>query len=136
MQASDSVNGQVKVMVVEDEAIIRTFISFALRNLGCRVASEVAYGEHAIDAARNEQFDLIFMDIRLKGEIDGVEAAHEISQFSNASIVFMSAYDRNKLGIEESFPRMLDYLVKPVHTADIQRVVELVRQEISGDRGE
>lgn len=138
--AVSSVNGggvrPLQVMVVEDEAIIRTFISFALRSYGCQVVSEVAYGEEAVEAARANSFDIIIMDIRLKGEMDGIQAARTITTFNTAKIVFMSAYDREKVGVDDEFPNMVGYLVKPVHSADIQQVVfEVQQQLISGTGG-
>lgn len=122
----------IQAMVVEDEAIIRTFISFALRSLGCRVVSEVAYGEEAVEIARSQPLDIVFMDIRLKGSMNGVETARNVVQVSDARIVFMSAYDRSKIGIDDDFPQMAGYLVKPVHSADIQQIVEAVRSGSGG----
>ena len=125
----------IQAMVVEDEAIIRTFITFALRSLGCRVVSEVAYGEEAIEIARNQDLDIVFMDIRLKGALNGVDTARDIVRISTASVVFMSAYDRGKIGIDDDFPQMAGYLVKPVHSSDIQQIVEAVRARISAGTG-
>ena len=124
----------LQVMVVEDEAIIRTFISFALRSYGCRVVTEVAYGEEAVEAAHKNAYDIVFMDIRLKGEMDGVQTARAITRINNAKIVFMSAYDRTKIGVDDEFPNMAGYLVKPVHSADIQQVVSEVQQQITSGR--
>ncbi|MFW6364005.1 MAG: response regulator [Spirochaeta sp.] len=132
-----SVNGNgarpILAMVVEDEAIIRTFISFALRSLGCKVVAEMAYGEEAVEFAKNQDLDVVFMDIRLKGSMNGVDTAQHIAHVNSAHIVFMSAYDRNKIGIHDDFPNMLGYLVKPVHSADIQRIIATVSEGITSD---
>lgn len=118
-------------MVVEDEAIIRTFITFALRGLGCNIIAEASYGEHAIETARNESIDIIFMDIRLKGNLNGIETARKISELNNAAIVFMSAYERTRMGVTDDFPNMAGYLVKPVHTADIEDIYTRVSRKIN-----
>ncbi|HID74251.1 MAG TPA: response regulator, partial [Thermoplasmata archaeon] len=67
-----------RILVVEDEKIVAKDIQFRLRGLGFEVTAIAASGEEAIDMARKHDPDLILMDIRLKGEMDGVEAAHRI----------------------------------------------------------
>ena len=126
----------LRVMVVEDEAIIRTFITFALRGFGCDVVAEYSFGEDAVHAAEKMQIDLVFMDIRLKGPMNGVEAANAIVEKANSLIVFMSAYDKQKVGVEDLFPGLLGYLVKPVHGADLRNIVDKAREKlISGTGG-
>ncbi len=123
----------LRVLVVEDEAIIRTFVCFALRRAGCRIVADVAYGEEAVDVAKNQEIDLVFMDIRLKGEMDGIQAARELAAISDVNIVFMSAYDRSRLGIGDSFPNMIEYLIKPVHADDIARVLQALKAQLNVD---
>jgi len=108
-----------RVLVVEDEILIRKYIILLLESVGCTVVGETSYAEKAIRLAREKSPELILMDIRLKGEMDGIEAAREISSHSNAAILFMSAYDYQKQTEVRQIPNMLGYLKKPVEDYDL-----------------
>jgi CheY-like chemotaxis protein len=108
-----------RVLVVEDEILIRKYIILLLESVGCTVVGETSYAEKAIRLAREKSPELIIMDIRLKGEMDGIEAAREISSHSNAAILFMSAYDYQKQTEVQQIPNMLGYLKKPVEDYDL-----------------
>ncbi len=68
---------KAKILIVEDEAIIAMEIENQLQSLGYEVTSIVDTGEKAIEKAESDKPDLILMDIRIKGEMDGIEAAEE-----------------------------------------------------------
>jgi CheY-like chemotaxis protein len=108
-----------RVLVVEDEILIRKYVILLLESVGCTVVGETSYAEKAIRLAREKSPELILMDIRLKGEMDGIEAAREISSHSNAAILFMSAYDYQKQTEVQHIPNMLGYLKKPVEDYDL-----------------
>jgi len=108
-----------RVLVVEDEILIRKYIILLLESVGCTVVGETSYAEKAIRLAREKSPELILMDIRLKGKMDGIEAAREISSHSNAAILFMSAYDYQKQTEVRQIPNMLGYLKKPVEDYDL-----------------
>lgn len=79
-----------KILVVEDEAITALDLKFILMGLGYDVVDVVDNGQDAIDSAKELSPDLVIMDIKLKGEINGIVAAEEISKF-NIPIIFVSA---------------------------------------------
>ena len=79
-----------KILVVEDEAITALDLKFILMGLGYDVVDVVDNGQDAIDSAKELSPDLVIMDIKLKGEINGIVAAEEISKF-NIPIIFASA---------------------------------------------
>ena len=79
-----------KILVVEDEAITALDLKFILMGLGYDVVDVVDNGQDAIDSAKELSPDLVIMDIKLKGEINGIVAADEISKF-NIPIIFVSA---------------------------------------------
>ncbi len=66
---------KAKILIVEHEAITAMEIQNSLKNLGYQITSIVNTGEQAIDKAVQDKPDIILMDIRTKGEMDGVEAA-------------------------------------------------------------
>jgi DNA-binding NarL/FixJ family response regulator len=110
----------LRVLVVEDEVLIRKCVVLLLKRLGCTIVGETFYGEKAIRLAREKSPELILMDIRLKGDMDGIEAAKEISRHSRAAILFMSAYDYQKKVEDEQIPNTLGYLKKPVEDYELE----------------
>lgn len=87
-----------RILVVEDEAIVARDLQRRLQGLGYDVPVTSATGEHAIAQALEWRPELILMDIRLKGEIDGVEAALRIRRTFDIPVIFLTAYaDANTL---------------------------------------
>lgn len=83
----------LRAVICEDEALIRMTLKLMLTEMGCDVVGETAYGEEAVTLAGAHKPDVVFLDIRLKDDVDGVEAALRINALCDAAIVFMSAYD-------------------------------------------
>ena len=79
-QASVEASGETpaRILVVEDERIVAHDLASALRELGYAVPATVATGEEAVERARELQPDVVLMDIRLPGAIDGIRAASSI----------------------------------------------------------
>ena len=69
-----------KILIVEDEMVIAANISLQLSNLGYEVTGILPRGEEAISHIKIEKPDIILLDIRLKGDLDGIETAHEIAK--------------------------------------------------------
>lgn len=109
-----------RVLVVEDEILIRKYVVLLLESVGCTVVGETAYAEKAIRLAREKSPELVLMDIRLKGEMDGIEAAKKISSHSNAAILFMTAYDYQKQVEAQQIPNLLGYLKKPLEDYELE----------------
>lgn len=84
-----------RVLLVEDELLIRLSMKQEFEQLGCTVVGEAAEGNRAIELARQLRPQLICMDIRIQGPLDGVQVARRIREFSTAFILFTSAYIRN-----------------------------------------
>jgi len=83
---------ELKALLVEDEAIPARAAAVMLARVGCEVVAIVDTGEKALEAAAREHPDLVLMDIRLKGSMDGIEAAALIRERFDIPIVFVSAY--------------------------------------------
>lgn len=109
------------ILIVEDELIIALMIERMVQNLGHTVVAKVTTGEAAIEAAREYRPDIILMDIRLQGEMDGIEAMTQIRRSSNASVIYITGNsDENyRKRVEESKP--LDFLTKPITQGDLIR---------------
>jgi CheY-like chemotaxis protein len=81
-----------RILIVEDERIVAIDLQRRLVRMGYRVVAIAASGPEAIDKAQALRPDLILMDIRLQGRMDGVEAAQHIHAHMRMPIVFMTAY--------------------------------------------
>jgi len=81
-----------KILIVEDENIIALDIRSMLEDLGYMVSAVVSSGEESIQKASKMKPDLVLMDIKLKGSIDGVSAGEEIYKQFRIPIVYLTAY--------------------------------------------
>jgi CheY-like chemotaxis protein len=77
-----------RILIVEDEAIVAMEIEHRLNRLGYVVPAIIFSGQEAVQAAQDLQPDLIIMDIKLKGDIDGIEAANRIHEQIDVPIVY------------------------------------------------
>ena len=73
--------GNERIMIVEDESIVAMGIKHKLEDLGYKVVGIVATGEKAVETALETKPDIILMDIVLKGDMDGIEAAQQIHRY-------------------------------------------------------
>src|SRR4030043_1856411 len=83
----------IKILLVEDEVITAMLMKIELRKIGYTVAYHVTTGEDAIINAKQNSPDIILMDIRLAGEIDGIEAASIIKSEFDIPIIFITGYE-------------------------------------------
>ena len=81
-----------KILIVEDENIIAFDIRSMLEDLGYMVSAIVSSGEESIQKASKMKPDLVLMDIKLKGSLDGVSAGQEIFRQFQIPIVYLTAY--------------------------------------------
>ena len=87
-----------RIMIVEDERIVARDLAATLVDLGYAVTGMVGTGEEAIVKAKEWQPDLVLMDIRLAGSIDGVEASSRIKSERDTPIIFLTSHsDRETL---------------------------------------
>ena len=121
----------LRVLVVEDEILIRRYVVLLLERLGCTIVGETSFGEEAVRLTRETSPQLILMDIRLKGNMDGIDASIQISGCSDAVILFMSAYNYQKKVEEKQIPNTLGYLKKPVEDYELEFYLKKVLEMIT-----
>ncbi len=116
---------KTSILVVEDESIVAKDIQNSLKKLGYSVPSVENSGEDAIDAAGQYRPDLILMDIMLKGEISGIEAAEQIKNWYQIPVIFLTAYadesTLNKAKVTEPY----GYIIKPFKEIDLHTSIEM-----------
>ena len=112
-----------RVLIVEDEIITAMSMGIAMRVWGCQVVGMVTKGEDAIRTAEAEKPDVVLMDIRLHGFMDGIGAAREIIGRFKIPVIFMSGYDDEDTirAAEELKP--LAFLSKPFEPARLEELL-------------
>jgi CheY-like chemotaxis protein len=111
------------IMIVEDESILAMLVEMKLKRKGFSVLEPVATGEDAITVADKNKPDVIIMDIRLAGVIDGIEASEKICKKYNCSIVFTTGYSDDAIHKKALALKPLAYLTKPY---EINQLVSLI----------
>jgi diguanylate cyclase (GGDEF)-like protein/PAS domain S-box-containing protein len=117
--------GTASLLVVEDDAIVARDLQNELKGMGYRVCDVIRKGEWALEAARKHRPDLVLMDIRLAGEMDGVEAGHAIVGELEIPLVYLTAYadDQTRSRVRATAP--FGYVVKPFTERDLMTTVEV-----------
>ena len=108
---------QARILIVEDETIVAMDIAATLRRLGYEIVGMVGTGEAAIELAQSVQPDLILMDIRIKGPMDGIEAASVIQQHVATPVVFLTAHADVDTVERAKAASPYGYLVKAIRRA-------------------
>ena len=116
-----------KVLIVEDETITAKYLKMDLEKIGCDVLQPIAKGENAVPVAIQENPNLILMDIRLAGGLDGIEAAEEILIKKKIPIVFMTGYATEAMKERALKLIPVDYLEKPVDINKIKQILDKLK---------
>lgn len=113
------------ILVVEDERIIACDIKDCLERFGYKVPAITAYGEKAIETAEAINPDLILMDIMLKGNKNGIEAAEEIVTRLNIPIIFLTAYSDEYTLKKAKTTQPFGYILKPFEETQLITTIEI-----------
>ncbi len=112
-----------KILCVENDHITSYLLKKQIERMGYEMTESVGTGEEAIESCRRISPDLVLMDIKLSGEIDGIEAAEQISMELKIPVIFVTA--RTDPGIRQRAEQIkpVEYLVKPVEMNLLQKVI-------------
>jgi len=116
---------KIKIQIVEDESIFAMDLVSQLKAMNYSVVSVVDTGERALKEAVKKRPDLILMDIRLKGEMDGIEASQQIRKRKNIPIIFITAYAEEKTLTRAKVTEPFGYLLKPINKRELRAVIEM-----------
>lgn len=115
----------INILVVEDESIVAKDIQQSLKKLGYNVVGVCPTAELAIEKANELRPELVLMDIMLKGELSGIDAAMEIRNKMDIPVIFLTAYadsgTLNKAKETEPF----GYIIKPFKEIDLHTSIEM-----------
>ncbi len=115
-----------RILIVEDEAVTSVLLEKTLKELGYEVVGSAFDGAEAINLAREKQPDIILMDIRIQGDMDGIETAKRIYQQYKIPIIYLTAHSD-----DDTIKRAVDsgpfgYLIKPFKERELYSNIEMV----------
>jgi response regulator NasT len=116
----------MRILVAEDETIIRLDLRGLLERAGHEVVGEARDGEEAVGLARELEPDLAVMDVKMP-RLDGIEAARRILEERPIPIVMLTAFDQRELVERAAEVGVYGYLVKPFREADVVPAIETAR---------
>lgn len=118
-----------RVMIVEDEAITAMATGAMLKRLGHTVLAWVSSGKAAMEALREHRPDLVLMDIRLEGGLDGIETARLLRRLARVPVAFVTAYvdDGTRSRAAETGP--VAFLSKPLDEYELHALMERLQTE-------
>jgi two-component system, response regulator PdtaR len=116
----------MRILVAEDETIIRLDLRDLLERAGFEICAEARDGEEAVALARSEQPDLAIMDVKMP-RLDGIEAARRILDENPIPIVMLTAYGQEELVSRAVEAGVFGYLVKPFREQDLLPAIQAAR---------
>jgi AmiR/NasT family two-component response regulator len=121
---------RTRVIIADDESLVRTDLREALTELGYLVIGDVGDGQSAVNMARELDPDVVVMDIKMPG-MDGIEAAQVLTQEKIAPVVLLTAYSQRELIDRAKEAGVVGYLVKPFRETDLAPAIELAMARFS-----
>jgi PAS domain S-box-containing protein len=116
---------KARILVVEDERVVALALEKCLTQLGHDVVGLLASGQEAVKKMRTLQADLVLMDIRLKGEMDGIEAAIRIHNTFNTPILYLTAYSDDSTLERAREANPYGYILKPFEERALKSAIEV-----------
>jgi len=113
-----------RILIADDESLIRLDLREMLSHLGYEVVADVGDGQAALELARKLRPDIVIMDIQMPG-IDGISAAEYLTSEQIAPVVLLTAYSDQELVERAKSAGVVGYLVKPFREAELLPVIEL-----------
>ena len=114
--------GAKKVLIVEDDYMLSMINRKYVELMGHTVVDAVTNGADAIESAKKHAPDIILMDLRLDGDMDGIDAMIEISKFCPAPAIYLTGNSDEENKNRASKTNMLAFCVKPIHFEQLQQL--------------
>lgn len=114
----------VKILIVEDEVISAMYLSVQLKMLNYEICKKVVSGEDAVKLALLEKPEVILIDIRLAGKLDGIQTVKDILSLYHPLIIFMTGYEDEDLIERAKKLTNAEILIKPFEINEIHRIIQ------------
>jgi PAS domain S-box-containing protein len=115
----------VRIVIVEDEAIVAMDIEDRIFAMGYELAGRAATGEQALVLVEKEHPDLVLMDIRLQTDMDGITAAEEIHSRFHLPVIFLTAYSEDATLDRAKLAEPYGYILKPFNDRELKSAIEI-----------
>jgi response regulator NasT len=115
----------VRVIIAEDEAIVRLDIKEILLSAGFEVVGETGRGDEAVDLAAETKPDLAILDVKMPG-LSGIQAAREMTRHARVAVMVLTAFSQRELIEEARDAGVAAYLVKPFRRDELLSAVDAV----------
>ncbi|MFN8713008.1 MAG: response regulator [Bacteroidota bacterium] len=116
---------KTNILIVEDESIVAKDIQMSLRKLGYNVVAICSNGEDAIRTVEEQTPDLVLMDIMLKGNMSGIEAAEQVRERFSIPIIYLTAYADESTLSKAKITEPYGYIIKPFKEIDLRTSIEM-----------
>ena len=123
-----------RILIVEDEILVREDIEDCLEDLGHEVVSVASTGAEALSQIPTARPDLVLMDIRLKGDMDGVETARQIRTNFRLPVIFLTAHADDATLQRAKAADPVGYIVKPFAETTVNAVIQTALHKHERDR--
>jgi signal transduction histidine kinase len=123
-----------RIYVVEDEMIVARDIRMQLSEMGYEAVGHSANAEEALEKLRAMQPDLVLMDIHLKGQMDGIDAAQVIRSELNVPVVFLTAFAADDVLERAKLTEPYGYILKPFSERELRTVLEMALYKSNAER--
>lgn len=114
-----------KVLVVEDERVVAKDLTLTLEGMGYQVVGSAASRDEALAVCAKEVPDIVLMDIRIKGPIDGIDTAKELLDLYGLHVIYLTAHADVASIDRAKRTRPHAYLLKPVKAGELQGAIEI-----------
>lgn len=112
-----------KILIVEDDLILAMINKRYMEQLGLTVVASARNGLDAIEAAKKHNPDFILMDIRIDGDLDGIDAMEEIRKFSDAAVIYVTGNSDPATKARAAKTNMLGFCIKPIFLEDLKELI-------------
>ncbi len=116
----------IRILVAEDEALIRLDLAEMLTEAGYDVVAQASNGEQAVDLTRALRPDLVIMDVKMP-VLDGISAAEQINKERIAPVVMLTAFSQKELVERARDAGVMAYIVKPFSASDLAPAIDIAR---------
>jgi|ERR1700744_789080 len=110
----------VKVLIVEDDLILCLLNRKNVELLGHTVVATATSGLAAIEAVKEHNPDVILMDLRLEGELDGIDTMNEIAKFANTPVIYITGNSDERSKERAAETNLLGFCIKPINFQQLQ----------------
>jgi PAS domain S-box-containing protein len=123
-----------KILIVEDDRIVARDIQHQVSRIGHEVVGLTARGEEVVSLALETRPDLVLMDIRLEGKVDGIEVAQKIHERVGIPVVFLTAYADEETVARARVTEPFGYLLKPFEDSQLRTTIEMALYKHAAER--